>query len=297
MPRHRRPPSQTWRTFLTNRRPNRPPIFRRADRHVSTPLRVGHPGARTTPRRARGGHGPSHGGMDRPTTPRGVSGDEVPRYLIRDRDSAFAGIGPTATGMGIHEVLTAPRSPWQKAYTERVIGSIRRECLDHVIVVNEIGLSRILTRYLAYTTSHGRISRWPRTRHSLGRSRDQRSARSSPFRRSAASTIATTVGRRSHTSLSLPGRRSWNGRRSLTLHDRAFQSGFARAQRHERATWCLAVDLAADCDRRWIKFERESNFQQGQPDNSTRPARRRSPSSPDTAASGSSRKSADWSSA
>ena len=51
--------------------------------------------------------------------------DEVPRYLIRDRDHAFAGIGPTATGMGIHEVLTAPRSPWQNAYAERVIRSIR----------------------------------------------------------------------------------------------------------------------------------------------------------------------------
>jgi hypothetical protein len=61
-------------------------------------------------------------------------GDEVPRYLVRDRDSAFAGIGPTATGMGIHEVLTAPRSPWQNAYAERLIGSILRECLDHVIV-------------------------------------------------------------------------------------------------------------------------------------------------------------------
>ena len=77
-------------------------------------------------------------------------GDEVPRYLIRDRDHAFAAVGPTATGMGIHEVLTAPRSPWQNAYAERVIGSIRRECLDHVIVVNEIGLSRILTQYFAY---------------------------------------------------------------------------------------------------------------------------------------------------
>jgi putative transposase len=52
--------------------------------------------------------------------------------------------------MGIHEVLTAPRSPWQNAYAERLIGSIRRECLDHVIVVNEIGLSRILARYVAY---------------------------------------------------------------------------------------------------------------------------------------------------
>jgi putative transposase len=77
-------------------------------------------------------------------------GDEVPRYLIRDRDDAFAGIGPTAIGMGIHEMLTAPRSPWQNAYAERVIGSIRRECLDHVIVVNELGLSRILKQYLAY---------------------------------------------------------------------------------------------------------------------------------------------------
>ena len=52
--------------------------------------------------------------------------------------------------MGIHEVLTAPRSPWQNAYAERLIGSIRRECLDHVIVVNETGLVRVLGRYLAY---------------------------------------------------------------------------------------------------------------------------------------------------
>ncbi len=52
--------------------------------------------------------------------------------------------------MGIHEVRTVPRSPWQNASAERVIGSIRRECLDHVIVANEIGLSRILAQYLAY---------------------------------------------------------------------------------------------------------------------------------------------------
>jgi len=52
--------------------------------------------------------------------------------------------------MGIHEVLSAPRSPWQDAYVERLIGSFRRKCLDHVIVLNEIGLSRILTRYVAY---------------------------------------------------------------------------------------------------------------------------------------------------
>ena len=52
--------------------------------------------------------------------------------------------------MGIEEVLTPPRSPWQNAYAEQVIGSIRRECLDHVIVVNEAGLRRVLARYVAY---------------------------------------------------------------------------------------------------------------------------------------------------
>jgi len=52
--------------------------------------------------------------------------------------------------MRIHEVVTAPRSPWQNANVERLIGSIRRECLDHVIVVNEAGLHRVLTAYVSY---------------------------------------------------------------------------------------------------------------------------------------------------
>ena len=52
--------------------------------------------------------------------------------------------------MGIEEVVTAPRSPWQNAFAERVIGSIRRECLDHVVVLNERHLRRILASYLAY---------------------------------------------------------------------------------------------------------------------------------------------------
>ena len=53
----------------------------------------------------------------------------------------------TAKWMGIREVLTAPRSPWQNAYAERLIGSIRRECLDHVMVFHEAGLLRILKDY------------------------------------------------------------------------------------------------------------------------------------------------------
>jgi putative transposase len=52
--------------------------------------------------------------------------------------------------MGIQEVLTAPRSPWQNAYAERLIGSIRRECLDHVIILSDRGLRRVLTRYVKY---------------------------------------------------------------------------------------------------------------------------------------------------
>jgi putative transposase len=77
--------------------------------------------------------------------------DTPPCYLLRDRDGAYAEkFSETAKGMGIHEVLTAPRSPWQNAYAERLIGSIRRECLDHVIVFHETGLRRILKDYFAY---------------------------------------------------------------------------------------------------------------------------------------------------
>ena len=52
--------------------------------------------------------------------------------------------------MGIQEVITAPRSPWQNAYVERVIGSIRRECLDHIIVFNAQHLRGVLSSYISY---------------------------------------------------------------------------------------------------------------------------------------------------
>ena len=75
---------------------------------------------------------------------------DAPGYLLHDRDGAFAAVATTVAGMNIQAVRTAPRSPWQNAYVERVIGSIRRECLDHVIVVNAIGLHRVLMDYVAY---------------------------------------------------------------------------------------------------------------------------------------------------
>src|SRR5713226_7761486 len=75
----------------------------------------------------------------------------APRYLLRDRDGAYGEkFRETAKGMGIREVLAAPRSPWQNSYAERLIGSIRRECLDHVIVFHEAGLRRILKGYFEY---------------------------------------------------------------------------------------------------------------------------------------------------
>jgi len=55
--------------------------------------------------------------------------------------------------MGITEVVTAPRSPWQNAYVERVIGSIRRECLDHIVIFNERHLRRVLSSYVDYYQS------------------------------------------------------------------------------------------------------------------------------------------------
>jgi putative transposase len=76
--------------------------------------------------------------------------DQAPRYVLRDRDHAFDGWADTAKAMGIEEVLTAPRSPWQNAFVERFVGSARRECLDHVIVFSATGLQRLMQLYGEY---------------------------------------------------------------------------------------------------------------------------------------------------
>jgi transposase InsO family protein len=73
------------------------------------------------------------------------------RYLIRDRDRIYgADFQRRVAALGLNDVPTAPRSPWQNAYAERFIGSLRRECLDHVIVLNERHLHRILVSYSRY---------------------------------------------------------------------------------------------------------------------------------------------------
>jgi transposase InsO family protein len=77
--------------------------------------------------------------------------ESAPKYVIRDRDKIYgACFVRRVRAMGIEQVLTAPRSPWQNPYCERIIGILRRECLDHVIVVGEQHLRRILRKYLEY---------------------------------------------------------------------------------------------------------------------------------------------------
>ena len=77
--------------------------------------------------------------------------DQAPRYLIRDRDRCYGTVvTQRLQAMGIRDRPTAPRSPWQNGHVERLIGSIRRECLDHVVVFGEAHLRRILAAYAVY---------------------------------------------------------------------------------------------------------------------------------------------------
>ena len=126
-------------------------FLRRADRGVHFAHRVHRTWSRTAADRTGWRHGASDRGVGGSANTRGVplgygaalhdpgSGRGV-RCRFRTRLKA----------MGIQDVVTAPRSPWQNPYAERVIGSVRRECLDHVIVLNEGHLRRILTSYLIY---------------------------------------------------------------------------------------------------------------------------------------------------
>ena len=75
----------------------------------------------------------------------------APEYLLRDRDSIYGSLFvQRVEGMGIKQKLISPRSPWQSPYVERLVGSIRRECLDRVIVFNERQLRQILESYFEY---------------------------------------------------------------------------------------------------------------------------------------------------
>jgi putative transposase len=152
MRRHPRPPSQTWRTFLANHASQIMAVdlfvvptvtFRmlfvlvilaHERRRIVHMAVTDHPTAAWTAQQLRNAF-PDH---------------EAPAYLQHDRDPLFAAVATTIASMHIQEIRTAPRSPWQNAYVERVVWSIRRECLDHVVVANAAGLQRVLSDYLAY---------------------------------------------------------------------------------------------------------------------------------------------------
>lgn len=153
MVRHRKPPSQTWRTFLENHLPDTVGIdfftmptatfrllftfvvLRHDRRHVVHFNVTAHSTAEWTAQQI----------------VEAFPDEEAPRFLIRDRDGIYGHFfQQRIANMGIEEVVCSPRSPWQNPYAERVIGSIKRECLRHVIVLNERHLKRILRSYLAY---------------------------------------------------------------------------------------------------------------------------------------------------
>ena len=155
MPKHlRKPPSQTWRTFLTN--------------HVGTLASVDFFTVPTATFRvlyvlivlAHHRRRVLHLNLTEHPTAAWTSQQIVEafpetsaprRCLVRDRDAIFGvTFRSRLKGMGIDEVMSAPRSPWHNPFVERLIGSIRRECLDHVIVLGERRLRGILASYFAY---------------------------------------------------------------------------------------------------------------------------------------------------
>ena len=169
MVRHRKPPSQTWRTFLENHVKSMVsvdfftvPAIRFEILYVFLVLAhdrrrilhfgvTAHPTAEWTAQQLR----------------EAFPWDSAARYLLGDRDQIFGkDFVYQVKATGIKQVLSAPRSPWQRAYVERLMGSIRRECLDHLIVFGERSLHRTLASYASY------YHNW-RTHLSLGKESPQ----------------------------------------------------------------------------------------------------------------------------
>jgi transposase InsO family protein len=153
MPRSRRPPSQSWKTFLRNHTAGIASVDLFVVPTAFFKLFYGLVILGHERRRLIGSGVTAH-----PTAEwiaqqviEAFPWDTAPRYLIRDRDAAF---GPAHTrrvrAMGIRDRPTTARSPWQNGHAERLIESIRRECLDHVIVFGEAQLRHALRAYASY---------------------------------------------------------------------------------------------------------------------------------------------------
>src|SRR3981081_2743277 len=178
MVRRRNPPSQGWRTFLRNHADGIAAMDMFVVPTISFRLLYG---------LLIMGHGRRHilwfGVTAHPTAEwianqvtEACGWEQAPRYLIRDRDGAYGEVFiRRLRSIGIRDRPTSPRSPWQNAYAERLIGSIRRECLDHVVVFGERHLRQILLssmRYYNQARTHLSVNKdapSPRTVHAVGR--------------------------------------------------------------------------------------------------------------------------------
>lgn len=148
-----RPRSQTWRTFLRNHAPDIAAIDLFVLPTISFGLLYGLVIVGLARRRlvwVNVTANPTAEWVARQLT-EAFPWDRAPRHLIRDRDAVYGGVFHKRLGaMGIRDHPTAPRSPWQNPHAERLIGSIRREILDHVAVLGAAHLRRILSRYATY---------------------------------------------------------------------------------------------------------------------------------------------------
>src|SRR5271165_3200893 len=153
MVRRHRTPSPTWRSFLCNHAQGIAAIDMFVVASVSFRLLyvviiLGHDRRKII--RAAVTEHPTAAWLSRQVT-EAFPWDTAPLYLLRDRDTSYGSeFCNRVKAMGIKEVVTAPRSPWQNPYAERVIGSIRREFLDHLVIFNERHLRRVLPSYVEY---------------------------------------------------------------------------------------------------------------------------------------------------
>ena len=161
MPRRQAPPSQGWRTFLRNHAPDIAAIDLFVVPTIGFRVLYGLVIVNLARRRLVWVNVTAHPTAEwiaRQIT-EAFPWDQAPRYLIRDRDSVYGGaFVRRLSAIGIRDHPIAPRSPWQNAYVERLIGTIRRECLDHVVVWGEAHLRRFLIAY-AYYYNHARTHR------------------------------------------------------------------------------------------------------------------------------------------
>ena len=153
MIKRRGPPSQGWRTFLRNHTPDMAAIDLFVVPTIGFKLLYGIVIMRLNRRRLVWINVTSNPTADwiAGQITEAFPWDQAPRYLIRDRDASYGYlVTRRLAAMGIRDHPIAPRSPWQNGHVERLIGSIRRECLDHIVAMGEVSLRRTLASYANY---------------------------------------------------------------------------------------------------------------------------------------------------